>query len=216
MSKDSNSRTHRNKIKQKKILETAWKLFLQHGYEKTSLQMIVKETGGSLATIYKTFKNKQTLFQEAIKANDEEFIATLKQDFNQMDQYTSLEDCYYQLGIHCMHRIFNKDVIPFLRLIMIENYHHPELMQMFKRITIDAVRYFFLKPLDKYAKIHHLKLKDIEESINVFSSLFIDRYILDVITMPNYPIPNEQEIQHIVKRAVKIFMLYLQHYKEIE
>ncbi len=32
----------------------------------------------------------------------------------------------------------------------------------------------------------------------------------------NYQTPKESEIEYALKRAIKIFMLYLKHYKEIK
>lgn len=43
------------------ILDAAEALFLEQGYERTSLAEIVKRSGGSLATLYELFGNKQGL-----------------------------------------------------------------------------------------------------------------------------------------------------------
>ena len=43
------------------ILDAAEALFLEQGYERTSLAEIVKQSGGSLATLYDLFGNKQGL-----------------------------------------------------------------------------------------------------------------------------------------------------------
>ncbi|RYD43145.1 MAG: TetR/AcrR family transcriptional regulator, partial [Sphingomonadales bacterium] len=45
--------------RQSAILDAAESLFLEQGYERTSLAEIVKTSGGSLATLYELFGNKQ-------------------------------------------------------------------------------------------------------------------------------------------------------------
>ena len=45
------------------ILDAAEALFLEHGYERTSLADIVRRSGGSLATLYDLFGNKQGLLR---------------------------------------------------------------------------------------------------------------------------------------------------------
>ncbi len=45
------------------ILDAAEKLFIEQGYERTGLAEIVKRSGGSLATLYDLFGNKQGLLQ---------------------------------------------------------------------------------------------------------------------------------------------------------
>ncbi len=47
--------------RQSAILDAAEALFLEQGYERTSLAEIVKRSGGSLATLYELFGNKQGL-----------------------------------------------------------------------------------------------------------------------------------------------------------
>ena len=50
----------------KKILNTAISLFLENGYEKTSMQDIVNALGMSKGAIYHHFKSKEELFQRSI------------------------------------------------------------------------------------------------------------------------------------------------------
>ncbi|MBX7490956.1 TetR/AcrR family transcriptional regulator [Helicobacter turcicus] len=207
----------KNKKKQEKILKTAWKLFLQYGYKKTSLQMIIKETGGSLATIYKIFHDKKTLFSEAIRENGQEFIDSLDKDFSEiMTPYSNLEEYFYRIGVRVIRQITSKENIAFMRLIVVEGYDDPELIEIFHHIAVDRTCHFFLKALEDYNTTHNLGIEDISESSRVFISLIAQPYLIDAIMIPNYTCPDEEEIQRIVRRATKIFMLYLKHYKEIK
>lgn len=51
----------------KKIIKSATKLFLKHGYEGASIRMIAKDIEYSPATIYLHFKDKQALFSVIIE-----------------------------------------------------------------------------------------------------------------------------------------------------
>lgn len=44
------------------LVEAASELFLEHGFEKTTLDMIIARAGGSRRTIYQAFGNKEGLF----------------------------------------------------------------------------------------------------------------------------------------------------------
>lgn len=205
------------KEKQEKILKIAWKFFLQYGYKKTSLQMIIKETGGSLATIYKFFKDKKTLFSEAIRENGQDFIDSLDKDFTEvMASQVNLEEYFYRISVRLIQQLFNKDNIAFNRLIIIEGYENPELIEIFHHIAVDRTRHFFLKALEDYNTTHNIGIKNINESLRVFTNLIIEPYLIDAIMIPNYTCPNEDEIHCTVTRAIKIFMLYLKHYKDIK
>lgn len=48
------------------MLEAAETLFMEHGYERVTLGAIVKRSGGSLATLYELFENKQGLLRAVV------------------------------------------------------------------------------------------------------------------------------------------------------
>lgn len=57
-----------------KFLDVAYRLFLENGYEKVSMNDIVKHAGGSLATLYKHFGNKEQLFIYVLEQKSEELF----------------------------------------------------------------------------------------------------------------------------------------------
>ena len=59
------------------IVKTALDLFLKNGYEKTSLSDIVAISGGSLASIYTFFENKEGLFKAIIEQEIDSFISEI-------------------------------------------------------------------------------------------------------------------------------------------
>ena len=54
------------------MIEAAESLFLEQGFDATSLAAVVKRSGGSLATLYELFGNKQGLLRAIIELRDEE------------------------------------------------------------------------------------------------------------------------------------------------
>lgn len=200
-----------------RILKIAWKLFLQYGYKRTSLQMIVKESGGSLATIYKIFNDKKTLFSEAIRENGQEFIDSLERDFSEvMVSQSNLEEYFYRIGVRLVHKILSKESITLMRLIIIEGYENSELIEIFHQIIAGRTRHFFIKALESYNATHNLEIENIDESLYVFTNLITEPYLIHTIMIANYARPSTDEIHRTVTRAIKVFMLYLKHYKEIK
>ena len=49
----------KSRLRCEQILDAAFELFLQHGYENVSLSDIITKSGGSLSSIYKYFGNKE-------------------------------------------------------------------------------------------------------------------------------------------------------------
>ena len=60
------------KDRQKKLLNTAIKVFLEHGYEGASLEKIILDAGGSRSTIYSLYGSKKGLFLACLKSLVEE------------------------------------------------------------------------------------------------------------------------------------------------
>lgn len=203
--------------KHTQILKIAWNLFLKNGYKKTNLQMIVKQTGGSLSTIYGIFGDKKNLFLQAINAHHMHFLESLDKSFAAIETSNlSLEKYFYRIGIQLLEQITNPENTTFLRLIIVEGYDNVELLNIFNQISRDRIRIFFLKGLEYYNNTKQLQIKDIEESARIFVHLIIEPFLLESIMQKDYQYPNKDEIERTVKRSVKIFMLYLKHYKEIE
>jgi len=57
------------------LLETAYRLFNEHGYHATGIDLILAESGVSKATLYKYFRTKDDLILEVLKRRHDEFDA---------------------------------------------------------------------------------------------------------------------------------------------
>lgn len=62
------------KITKEKLLKTAVKLFIENGYDNTSLAAIAKETGVTKGAIFWHFKNKSSILDDIIDYYDKEAI----------------------------------------------------------------------------------------------------------------------------------------------
>ena len=60
--KSNTPKTKRGEDRQKKLLNTAIKVFLEHGYEGASLEKIILDAGGSRSTIYSLYGSKKGSF----------------------------------------------------------------------------------------------------------------------------------------------------------
>ena len=52
--------------KRDEILDVAMRLFFEHGYEATSVRMIINEVGGEIGMFYHYFKSKDMLFDKVV------------------------------------------------------------------------------------------------------------------------------------------------------
>jgi TetR/AcrR family transcriptional regulator, copper-responsive repressor len=80
----STERRSRRRFDRTEALDTAMRLFWRHGYEATSMAMLLKAMGLTAPSLYVAFGNKEGLFREAVqhygKAHGEQVIAPLTAD----------------------------------------------------------------------------------------------------------------------------------------
>src|SRR3546814_13764796 len=69
----------------KAILDAAESLLLDQGFDRVSLAAVVGQSGGSLATLYELFGNKQGLLRAVIERVEKERPATLDGMIPQME-----------------------------------------------------------------------------------------------------------------------------------
>ncbi len=78
------------------IVKTALELFLQNGYEKTSMNDIAREVGISKPAIYHHFKNKDELFHEVLSLFFEEMGKWSKARFGPCKNLKELLKAFFQ------------------------------------------------------------------------------------------------------------------------
>lgn len=86
MSAEKNKQQIKKELSYQNIVETATKLFAQNGYDKTSVDDIMKESGYSKATFYLHFESKDEFFLHLmdyrLKQFEEEFFKLFKPENN--------------------------------------------------------------------------------------------------------------------------------------
>ena len=102
------------------IVKTALDLFLKNGYEKTSLSDIVAISGGSLASIYTFFENKEGLFQAIIEQEIDDFIKEIDEKIDLKISH-SLEEFLTKFATIIFSIICNKKNISLGRIMMSES-----------------------------------------------------------------------------------------------
>lgn len=68
-------------LKRQRILRAATDLFIHHGYRKTSVDEVARQSGVAKGTVYLYFKTKADLLAQAIVEEKKRFIIQLKSVF---------------------------------------------------------------------------------------------------------------------------------------
>lgn len=107
------------------LIESANELFLQFGYDAVSLDDIVQHAGGSKATIYKYFGNKEGLFRAICDYRREQF----RQDITltAKDPHDPLASYLIRILSNFLRHILLAKNTAFIRLVLNQAQKDPEL-----------------------------------------------------------------------------------------
>jgi len=183
------------------ILVAAQKLFLAKGYDDTSLEMIINESGGSRRAIYNEFGNKEGLLLAVVQHQ-----VTLQANIlMSIDHEAPIEEILKELCHNFLQGILSDTMVALLRLVVHSVTKIPEVGELvYKAGPIAAAI-----PLADY--LNHL---DKEQKLKVPDSLFSAQMLIEMlkghlhlrsILIPKDKI-SEQEMTQQVNKVVDFFL----------
>jgi len=126
MKKPDSPATRRGELRREALLQAAQQVFLEKGYAATSIEDVVERTGGSKATLYAYFGNKEGLFGEMIAARCDEFLASMEIPKRVEG---SIEQTLTAFGHRVLKLFLDPKRIAMLRGLMAESARFPELAE---------------------------------------------------------------------------------------
>src|SRR2546425_2007522 len=62
------NRIEQGRVTRERLIATATRLFAEHGYDRTSVEMVLQEADVSRGSLYYHFGNKEALFEAVLEA----------------------------------------------------------------------------------------------------------------------------------------------------
>lgn len=190
--------------KEEIILKVALELFLEKGYENTSLNDIVKVTGGSLATIYKKFENKNNLFLKALKFRAETRLENLKIMISSKANL-DLPDFLNVFGNEYCNFFIGEDNAKFLRLVLERTYQDINFKQECAKADKDVIIRFLCEVCEKKIKKEILNEISAYNLANLYCSMIRSNKIFDLI-FNSKEIFTQDELSEHVKNVNILFL----------
>lgn len=126
--RDDLGTSNRREARRQAMMVAATDLFCTKGYGATSLSEVVKQSGGSLSTLYDLFGNKAGLFRAIIEDRCKGITELFRRDdINEMPIEKALGTFACILIEHTM----DDDTMGALRVILAESIQFPELGHLF-------------------------------------------------------------------------------------
>lgn len=199
--------TEKGRKRYELIVKTALELFLKNGYDKTSLSDIVAISGGSLASIYTFFENKEGLFKAIIEQEIDELISEIDEKIDLKISH-SLEEFLTKFATIIFSIICRKKKISLGRIMMSEG---PKDGGLLGRVFLDQI----LNKID-LVLINFLERDEIKVKLNPkfptkfaaksFIQSVIGVYYYDALMLNEEPKLSKKEREEHVALSVELFL----------
>ncbi|KXS39906.1 MAG: hypothetical protein AWU55_281 [Halomonadaceae bacterium T82-2] len=194
--------TPRGEARRERLLDAARDVFLEQGYAGASVNDVVARAGGSLATLYKLFGNKEGLFMAAM----ERHIATAWEvlEAGRRDA-TAPEQVLFELGRRMLALVFDPGVIRLTRGLAFEAERAPALGELFLRRGPDRTRQDLADYLRDQVAAGNLALADPREAAGMFMGMLLGEWHIDAL-LGRHPAPDDAQCAERARQCVAIFL----------
>ncbi len=183
------------------ILAIAHDVFLEHGFEGSSMSQVAARLGGSKGTLYSYFDSKEALFEALVAESCAQrgpavFDATV--GLPMVDRLTGIARAYIEL-------VGSEWSIRMLQVVAAEARRRPEVGRLFYESGPAAAVNRLSAELDGFAAAGLLRFEDSREAAETFTILCRGTLHLQR-TLGQAPVPTPAIIEREAARTVKQFM----------
>jgi AcrR family transcriptional regulator len=180
------------------FLQAAREVFLEQGYEAASVNDVVRRAGGSLATLYAQFGNKEGLFQAVTHDQHERFARAMTPD---SVDHLPLEAGLQAIGEHYVRACLAPENLAFFRIVVGEGRKFPENLQRYISTGADRVRAI----LARFIEARGADVPDPEMAASYLLELWRSRHHYRALADDAYRVTDTQLSEHVAA-AVAFFM----------
>ncbi|MEZ5953105.1 MAG: TetR/AcrR family transcriptional regulator [Hyphomonas sp.] len=192
----------RAELRRAAFLEAAREVFLEQGYEAANMSEIVRRAGGSLATLYAQFGDKEGIFLAMLEARMAEFTEALEVE---LKAHTPIAVGLTRIGEQYARKLVQPQSLELYRLIVGLARKFPDIARRFLDRGPNALRAALAAYLEDRQAAGEIEAGDFEQ----LASMFLDmvrsgiqtRALLDSTIQPT-----EADVSANVERAVSIFL----------
>lgn len=189
--------------KRDRIIEIATKLFMQNGFNATSMDKIAREAGMSKLTLYSRFPDKNMLFVEVIASRCRHYVPDELFDLlNISDPHKAL--CAVGKAIFSL--IMSDEATSLYRMMVSNAANNPELTKLFYDNGPKRLKKMLTKKMRQMDKAKILKITDAEAAADLMTSMLkgSDLYMRSLLNIGRKP--SRKEIETLIARAADMFV----------
>jgi TetR/AcrR family transcriptional repressor of mexJK operon len=165
-----NTRSRQLAARREQLIAAAEQLFLLHGFANTSVNAIVREAGGSLATLYAEFGSKEALFESVLSERAARFFPEERSvPRPTLDAQAQLR----ALAMHMLKRMLSDDGLAVYRLAVHEAPRFPALRKALLEVGMPGLLDRTARYLRGLADDGALSIDQSQDAVRLAASQFI-------------------------------------------
>lgn len=165
-----NARTRQLAARRLQFIAVAEHLFLKHGFARTSVNAIVREAGGSLATLYAEFGTKEALFESVLSQRATTFFP---EDRSAPRKPLDAQAELRALATHMLRRMLSDDGLAVYRIAVYEAPHFPALRKAMLDVGMPGLMNRTACYLGRLASLGALHIDDTADDARIAAGQFI-------------------------------------------
>ncbi|MFM5906370.1 MAG: TetR/AcrR family transcriptional regulator [Novosphingobium sp.] len=183
------------------LLDTALDLFLEHGFELATIEMIAARMNMTKRTVYAKFPDKAALFQAAVQRAIERQI--VPQDALRALDKGNLADTLRAIGHQRINLVRTRNGQRLQRIINTESYRFPDLLMLNYNQSAKPVASFIVELLKREMDAGRIRRTDPEMATGVFMSMVVGGTTRQIVSGD---VPDAETVAQTVDFAVDLFL----------
>ncbi len=188
-------------------LEAASALFVEKGFEATSLNDVIDRAGGSRTTLYKRFGDKDGLFRAMMEEHcnriQEDMVKVL--ETNAELAKNDPENILCRIGLHIVEKLFDPKTSAILRTLVSEGRRVPDISREFIAMGSGRSIEKIAEYLHAVAESNGVAVGNTRVAAEAFFSMVIGSLLLRRLIMPDEPV-DLTETEDYVRQSVRVFL----------
>jgi AcrR family transcriptional regulator len=196
-------RIPRGEKRREEIAEVAERVFLELGFNETTMQIVASRAGASKETLYRHFGSKEGLFSEVVRARTARFFAGAEGDPRLLG---APHEVLLQLGFNLLYKLLNEDPICLFRIVVAETPRNPELGRIFFEQGPAQVLQQLTLYLEGATRQGLLICEDPTLAARLFLGAVVANRHIMMLVAPGWEPLTEATIRRHVEEAVALFL----------
>ncbi|PWC82180.1 TetR family transcriptional regulator [Azospirillum sp. TSH100] len=193
----------RGMARRQAILAAARCLFVEKGFEKTTLSDIIAVAGGSRATLYEHFGDKEGLFRAILEEDNAVILSGLAPA--RTNEQVTPEAGLTAFALHLVKTLLNEETTATIRVLIAEGDRVPDIAEAFFRIGPESAIGQLADYLRLLSDRGDLRIDDPAAAAQAFLGMVSGNLLIRRLILPQSA-PAIPDLDRYVRQAVRLFL----------